>query len=99
MFSCTECNYVTFLKEQRNNHVNRVHKIMRENVCHHCGQAYSKKETLKRHLAKKHNEGAPIERKYKCDQCEKSYEVLENLKIHVATNHDKTISYQCPICS
>ena len=98
MFCCTECNYVTFTRETRNNHVNNVHKNIRAHVCHHCGQAFSKPTSLKKHLSKMHNEGAPIEKKYKCEQCDKSYELLDSLRLHHKTNHDKSISYQCPIC-
>ena len=98
MFSCTECNYLTFRKAQRINHVNTVHKKIKAHICHHCGQAFSKPRTLKTHLSKMHNEGAPIEKKYKCDQCDKSFEVWESLRRHQITNHDKSVSYQCPIC-
>merc|ERR1712062_545181 len=99
MFSCDQCNYLSYKKEHVKRHINFIHKQLRNHVCHHCGKAYTLQKHLSKHLFKDHNEGAPTERKYKCDQCDKSYELPQNLKIHKATNHQKNVSYPSPVCS
>ena len=75
MFSCDQCNYLSYKKEHVKRHINFIHKQLRNHVCHHCGKAYTLQKHLSKHLFKDHNEGTPTERKYKCDQCDKSYEL------------------------
>ena len=93
MYSCTECKYITFWSKKRIDHMNRVHKNVRDHVCHHCGQDFIRKNTLEKHLFKEHNEGDEPIRKYPCDQCDKSFYDKRKLRRHIATNHDKSVSY------
>ena len=66
--------------------------------CETCGQFFSNKHTLKKHIKVKHTESSSNNLIYKCSSCDKKFKIGRRLKEHFQHVHENNPNYVCELC-
>ena len=78
-----------------NNHINTVHKKLKNFKCTSCDKSFTENGNLKRHVTTLH--GKEKNKHYKCFQCDKSYAWKGDFVQHVKVVHEEK-RYICNLC-
>ena len=87
---CDECSQDFAHSDGLRNHVNRIHKGIKE-ICQYCNKKVS---YLKAHIAQYHE----TDKKFGCNDCEKSFSRRTSLKIHIERVHERLKNHKCDRC-
>ena len=63
-------------------HINIVHKLMKEHQCNICQKVFKLQSQLTSHVKIAHEN----KKYHKCDSCQKSFSTAQVLKIHINSN-------------
>lgn len=88
-YRCRTCNFRTSIEKEARNH--RESHRLKKLVCHFCGQAFSKTNNLKYHMAS-HSDARP----FKCETCGSAFKTTKALGAHKKTH--MAYDYECPVC-
>ena len=80
----------------RTRHMKEVHATPEGLKCNQCGKTFSRKDTLKTHIKRQHDEEKP--ESYPCSQCDKQFTQKDNLQRHVKNSHNKERPFECSEC-
>ena len=87
---CDQCEQDFAHSDGLRNHVNRIHKGIKE-ICQYCNKKVS---YLKAHIAQYHE----TDKKFGCNDCEKSFSRRTSLKIHIERVHERQKNHKCDRC-
>ena len=96
-FLCDMCPYTSYNKTNVRNHIDAVHRKLRNHICEDCGYAASFKTGLRQHRETVHK---VREERFRCELCPfKSYYRVR-LKEHALAIHEqKEGNFKCDQCS
>jgi C2H2-type zinc finger/Zinc finger, C2H2 type len=105
--NCLQCHIcgVGFRTEEKlNDHVAKHGNEVEERnfECEYCKCRFSKEIILKRHIAKRHDEGPEeIKMNYECSKCDVMYRKSDLLRLHLESKHNvfvENIDITCVFC-
>ena len=82
-FRCSYCSVFWGTKYLLDKHL-KIHLLIKDFVCTHCGKAFIQKNTLVIHMRTVHYKMKP----YNCDKCGKTFGQSGDMKRHIKINHD-----------
>ena len=90
------CDYRAHKKLNLQNHINKVHlkiPIEKNQFCDFCGQSFSHKDSLQKHVIKHHTN----RRDYVCNICDGKFSTRNAFRQHMEI-HSEVKKYLCPFC-
>ena len=78
------------------NHVNLIHKKIKDHQCEACGKSFGTKQYLTFHIKSVHKK---LEYIHKCEICEKRFMNKGLLLSHIKIVHDKIREFSCDMCA
>ena len=95
-FECNLCDANFKFKQNRDRHINEVHRGLRPHECDYprCKRAFKNLSGLKQHKKTVHEKARP----FKCELCDRAFGQRNHLSQHVLVVHDKVKRYPCNYC-
>ena len=72
-FECVKCEYKTHKKGALKEHVELVHDKIKNYKCEDCGLAFGRKQTLTRHVVRRHINAKVVKTKWECRHCDRVF--------------------------
>jgi len=95
-FICDECGNGYTNKAYLNNHINAVHKQIKNHKCPHCPDtAFSNSNKLKVHLRSAHQ---IMDKRHPCPECGKELPLKSLLLKHIEAAHTDIRHFRCKMC-
>ena len=94
-FECQECKRKFKFECHMNNHINTVHKNLRNYKCDLCQTLFKTSSDVKRHVLVVHEKI----NNFKCESCDKTFVLQKILTRHVKSVHLKIRSIKCHLCN
>lgn len=99
-FACTICHVKCLDEEILKQHLD-VHKQQKPFNCKKCGQHFTRKYHLERHLSHTKCSDEPNRKDLTCEVCQKNFTRLDNLREHLRGHlgqNPRKREFQCPFC-
>ncbi len=93
VFYCDECSLRFHKEANLKEHYQRTHTQEKRYKCDACGESFSKKIDLSRHM--RTHTGETL---HQCHLCERSCSTKNNLKKHIQQVHTNQRPYKCHVC-
>ncbi|VDL62371.1 unnamed protein product [Hymenolepis diminuta] len=94
-FSCDNCDQRFSCLSHRREHIDAVHKKLRQHPCPICGRRFLYSYDVPKHINIIHKKIKP----YKCDTCGMSFTYFTQRKSHIDIVHKKLKQYICSNCN
>jgi len=95
LFKCdfVDCTYEADKYETLSAHKRRIHSNNGPYTCPHCNEQFKLKDSMKKHVARKHNE-----KPHRCTSCDMRFCTKQELENHTFSRHSDSKSFACTFC-
>jgi len=94
-FKCdfVDCTYEADKCETLSAHKRRIHSKNGPYACPHCNEEFKLKDSMKKHVGRKHNE-----KPHRCTSCDMRFCTKQELENHTFSRHSESKSFACTFC-